>query len=99
MQPFLDNNYCTSARGYYSSIKFSNGSKLDSELFQFDQEVAGDLSPVANLTIHTTQRMHVGTYEIILTEKRRLRDYVYFETRFVVIIEDYCAGAELELAL
>ena len=57
------------------------------------------MTPVANLTIHSTDRKHVGTYRLVLTERSQLDSSVSFETQLTVIVEDYCLAAKLDLSL
>ena len=97
--PYLERDFCGSARGYYSIVKYADGTLLDRDIFTFTTGIAEDLTPVANLTVHATERRHVGTYELLITEKSQVDRGRYFETRVVVIVEDYCLGAEIDLSL
>ena len=79
--PYLERDFCRSARGYYSVVKYSDGTHLDRDIFTFTTGFAEDLTPVANLTVHATERRHIGTYEILITEKSQIDRDRYFETR------------------
>ena len=53
---YLEKDFCDSARGYFSRIRNYDGSLIDKEIFAFKTGFADDLTPIANLTIHATER-------------------------------------------
>ena len=65
---YLESNFCRTARGQFEMARNYDGSQLDKELFTFSTGFADDFTPVANLTIHTTQRKHVGNFKLLIKE-------------------------------
>ena len=53
---------------------------------------------MANLTISTHERRHIGTHVLLITEKSLIDPTVLYERWVTVVIEDYCLGAEVDLS-